>query len=169
MCRPLRTNISKKKSKGFTLIEILVVTTITLIFLGVGLVQYNTYTEQAKLKNEGKKLVDVLELAKKKALSADLQDKNCINFTGYRVTISPPSTYSFKFCCAPTCTVVQSYTIPTSNITITAGADDYDFSPLMTSPIFVSDTISLRNSAISKTINISISPIGVIELDETLL
>ena len=156
-----------KKSKGFTLIEILVVTTITLIFLGVGLVQYNTYTEQAKLKNEGKKLVDVLELAKKKALSADLQDKNCNNFTGYRVTISP-STYSFKFCCASSCTVVQSYNMA-NNITITAGAGDYDFSPLMTSPIFVSDTISLRNSAISKTINISISPIVVIELDETLL
>ncbi|MEK7495679.1 MAG: prepilin-type N-terminal cleavage/methylation domain-containing protein, partial [Patescibacteria group bacterium] len=59
-----------KKSSGFTLIEILVVTTITLIFLGVGLVQYNANTERFKLKNEGKKLVDVLELAKKKALSA---------------------------------------------------------------------------------------------------
>ncbi|MEK7522345.1 MAG: prepilin-type N-terminal cleavage/methylation domain-containing protein [Patescibacteria group bacterium] len=156
-----------KKSSGFTLIEILVVTTITLIFLGVGLVQYNTNTERFKLKNEGKKLVDVLELAKKKALSADLQDKNCSNFTGYRVTISS-NAYSFKFCCASTCTVVQSYNITTS-IAITAGAGDYDFSPLMTRPIFVSDTISLKNSSINKTINISISPIGVIELDETLL
>jgi len=153
--------------KSFTLIEILVVTTITLIFLGVGLVRYNTYTEQAKLKSEGKKLVDVLELAKKKALSADLQDRNCTNFTGYRVTIST-SAYSFKFCCASSCTVVQSYNI-TTGTTITAGSGDYDFSPLMTSPIFASDTISLRNSAISKTINISISPIGVIELDEELL
>ena len=71
---------------GFTLIELLVVISISLISLGLSLPRYNDSASQLKLKNEGKKLVDVLELAKKKALSADLFDKNCANFSGYRVT-----------------------------------------------------------------------------------
>lgn len=159
------------KSKGFTLIEILVVTAITLIFLGVGLVQYNTYTEQAKLKNEGKKLVDVLELAKKKALSADLYNKTCTNFSGYRVIISLGN-YSLNFNCGGVYTKIQDYNLTTNN-SITGGTGNYDFTPLMVNPIFPSNplntTLSIKNSSLNKSINITVTPIGVIELDETLL
>lgn len=160
--------------KSFTLIEILVVTAITLIFLGVGLVQYNTYTEQAKLKSEGKKLVDVLELAKKKALSADLQDKNCSNFTGYKVTISSGS-YLLSFGCDLIYTPVHNYILPT-NITMTVvgavGIDYLNFPPLMSGLNFAISSIKLQNSSITtanKCINISISEIGIIELNETLV
>ena len=152
--------------KSFTLIEILVVTTITLIFLGVGLVQYNTYTEQAKLKNEGKKLVDVLELAKKKALSADLQDKNCINFTGYRVSILS-SSYSLLFGCTSVYSLVQNYNL-TSNMTIISGIGDYNFPPLMINPVFPSDIITFYNSNINKIVELNVSSIGIFELDETM-
>ncbi len=155
------------KNKSFTLIELLIVVSITLIFLGVSLVQYNTYTEQTKLKNEGKKLVDVLELAKKKALSADLFDKNCTSFTGYKVTVSL-SSYSLLFGCASVYSSVQNYNLTTS-ITTIVGTGDYNFSPLMNKPIFIGNTIQLKNSAINKCLSISISPIGVVELNETLI
>jgi prepilin-type N-terminal cleavage/methylation domain-containing protein len=158
-----------KKSKGFTLIEILVVISITLIFLGISLVQFNSYTEQTKLKNEAKKLIDVLELAKKKSLSADLVG-NCNNFTGYRVTVSAGA-YSLLFGCDSVYSVVQSYNLPT-NITVTEGDVDYNFSPLMNNPSFISNTIKLQNSSIgtaNKCIDISISPIGIVELGNTLI
>lgn len=155
--------------KSFTLIEILVVTSISLVFLGLGLPRYNDYSSQLKLKNEGKKLVDVLELAKKKALSADLQDKNCADFTGYRITIPPSAdSYSLLFGCASVYSVVQDYDLLT-NITVTIGTGNYDFSPLMINPSFISNTIRLKNSVINKCVNISISPIGIIELNETLV
>ncbi len=155
------------KKDGFTIIELLVVISIMALFIGATLAQYNTYTQQLKLKNEAKKLVDVLELAKKKALSADLQDKNCSNFTGYRLTTSVNS-YSLLFGCSSVYTSVQNYNLPT-NVTITVGTGDYNFSPLMNNPIFISNTIRLKNSAINKCVNISISPIGIVDLNETLI
>ena len=63
------------KSKGFTLIELIVVMGILSIFSGIFLARYNENASQLKLKNEAKKLIDVLELAKKKALNGDLFDK----------------------------------------------------------------------------------------------
>lgn len=155
------------RNKGFTLIELLVVISVMIIFIGGTLAQLNSYNEQTKLRNEAKKLVDVIELAKKKSLSADLFDKNCASFTGYKITISSNS-YSLLFGCALIYSLVTSYDLP-NNITITAGTGDYFFPPLMTNPVFASDLISLNNDSISKTINISISPIGVVELNETLL
>lgn len=156
--------------KSFTLIELLVVISIMLIFIGSILAQYNTFTQQTKLKNDAKKLVDVLELAKKKAVSADLQDKTCTNFTGYRVSLIA-SGYSLIFCCDPGCstpTNVNTYTFNNTNITILLGTGNYDFPPLMNNPIFADDTIQLKNSVIDKCVNISISAIGIVELDEKL-
>lgn len=156
-----------KKSTGFTIIELLVVISIMLVFIGTTLVQYNNFTEQTKLRNEAKKLIDVLELAKKKAFSADLFDKNCVNFSGYRIIISSDS-YSLSFGCASVYSVVQNYNLST-NITATVGTGNYNFSPLMNNPSFISNTIRLKNSAINKCLNISISPIGIVELNETLV
>lgn len=156
-----------EKNNGFTLIEFLVVISVILLFLGVTLPRYNDYSSQQKLKSEAKKMIDVFELAKKKALSADLFDKNCTNFTSYRVTVASGS-YSLSFGCSSIYSTVQTYNLLT-NITATAGTGDYNFTPLMSNPDFSSDTIRLRNAAISKCVDISISPIGIIELDETLV
>ncbi len=160
--------------KSFTLIELLVVITIMIIFIGSILAQYNTYTEQTKLKNDGRKLVDVLELAKKKALSADLivtpfvtPPTYCTNFTGYRVTISS-SSYSLLFGCALVYSTVQNYNLPT-NLTVTVGTGDYNFPPLMSGLNITINSVQLKNSAINKCVNISISSIGIAELDETLV
>lgn len=153
--------------KGFTLVELLVVISISLVFLGLSLPRYNDSASQLKLKSEGKKLVDVLELAKKKTLSADLFDKNCASFTGYRITIASGS-YSLLFGCASVYSTVQSYSL-TTNMTTIIGTGNYNFSPLMINSGFISNTIRLKNSAISKCVNIFISPIGIIELSETLI
>ena len=155
------------KSKGFTLIELIVVMGILSIFSGIFLARYNENASQLKLKNEAKKLIDVLELAKKKALTADLFDKNCTDFTGYRVIISSGS-YSLSFGCASVYSVVQNYNLLT-NITATVGTGNYNFSPLMINPNFISNTIRLKNSAISKCIDILVSPIGIFELNESLI
>ena len=158
-----------KKSKGFTLIELLVVVSIMLIFIGGTLAQYNTFTEQTKLKNDGKKLVDVLELAKKKALTSDLQDKNCTNFTGYRLTLNT-NNYSLIFCCGSNCatpTTIGTYNFNT-NVSIFSGTGNLNFPPLMTGANITINSVQLKNSIINKCVTISISAIGIIELNETL-
>lgn len=154
--------------KSFTLIEPLIAISVTLIFLGVSLVQYNNYTEQVRLKNDGKKLLDVIELAKKKALFSDLQDKNCSNFTGYRLTLNT-NNYSLIFCCNSIClTNTNTYNFNT-NISIFSGSGNLDFPPLMKGSNITINSVQLKNSAINKCLNISISAIGIVELDETLI
>ena len=156
------------KNRGFTLIEFIVVISIALLFLGFTLPRYNDYGSQLKLKNDAKKLIDVFELAKKKAISGDLYDKNCSDFTGYRTTIVGGTAYSLNFCCSGSCSSVQEYNL-SGEVAFASGIGNCNFTPLMIYPNFVGNSIRLRNSMINKCIDISISPIGVIELNETLI
>lgn len=156
--------------RSFTLIELLVIISIMIIFIGATISQYNTFTQQSKLKNEARKLIDIFELAKKKAITADLFDKNCDNFTGYRLTLNT-NNYSLIFCCNSNCstpTNVNTYVFSSPNISIFSGTGNLNFPPLMTNTNFSISEILLRNSSINKSAKITISPIGIIELDEVL-
>ncbi|VVA43603.1 conserved hypothetical protein [Candidatus Roizmanbacteria bacterium] len=155
------------KNRGFTLIEFMVVISVVFLFLGTILPRYNDFASQTKLRSEASKVLDIFELAKKKAISADLFDKNCTNFTGYRTTVAV-SNYSLKFCCNSICSTVQNFNLST-NVTFITGIGDFNFTPLMINPNFISNTIQIKSSIINKCINISVSPIGVLELNETLI
>ena len=133
-----------------------------------------------KLQSEAKKLVDVIELAKKKALTADLYDTSCTNFSGYQVRLTA-NNYSLVFCCNDNCTTpstVQTYNFSTDltnrNISIFSPAPGtISFPPLMTgfNNTGVS-TIEVKNSGIintNKFLKISISSIGIVDLNETLI
>lgn len=162
----------QNKSNGFTLIELLVVTSIIIVFTGISASQFNLYTQQAKLRDSARKLSDVLELAKKKAISSDLFDKNCTNFSGYKVVVASGS-YSLQFGCGLNYTVVNSYNLPTTNLSITSTLGNINFPPLMKNLKFHIapniNSVQLKNSVINKCVNISISQSGLIELDETLI
>lgn len=170
--------------KGFTLIELLVVISIMIIFIGATITQYNTFTQQSKLKNEARKLVDVLELAKKKASSGDLSSKTCDGvFQGYEVNIQP-TYYSLNLRCTiasiSTSQLIATYNFPNLNISAQSGTGLFRFKQLAggleykkndTSDPSDSPTIEIKNSVINnvnKCVNISISSIGIIELEETL-
>lgn len=166
--------------KSFTLIELLVTISITIIFLGITLTQYNTFTEQTKLKNEAKKLVDVFELAKKKASSADLGQLICNGgFLGYEVNTTQTSSYTLNLRCAtaPISQLIATYNFPNSNISTLSGAGLFRFKQLTLGLEYKTTeaaapsappTIQIKNSIISKCVNITISAVGIIELDETL-
>ena len=156
-----------KKLKGFTLIELIVVIGIVSLFTEIFIARYNENTGQLRLRSEAKKLIDVLELAKKKALTGDLFDKNCSNFTGYRVTITSNS-YLLLFGCSSVYSTLQSYNL-TTNIAVATGTGNYNFTPLIINPVFAFDTIRFKNSVINKCVDVTISPIGIIELNETLI
>lgn len=167
-----------KTIKGFTLIELLVVSVIILTFSGTILAQYNQQTQQLKLKNEAKEMIDVMELAKKKALTADLiptpnvtPPTFCTNFTGYQFILKTNISYSLNYCCNLSCpTVLNTYNLD-SKIVITnptALPNSLVFTPLMKVFNRPFTSITLKNTVINKCLIISISPIGIIELDEAL-
>ena len=152
-------------SKSFTLIELLVTTTIILIFGGLSLAYYNNFTQEKNLKSEALKLVNILEIAKKKANSGDLSGLTCNGgFNAYQVNVTS-SGYSLWLRCGGNSVspAVFSYGFPSSNnISIISGTGNYNFRELnLTS---TAGTIQIRNSNIGKCLTITISSSGVITL-----
>lgn len=83
---------------AFTLIELIVVIAIIGIFSGMGLAAYNNFTDTKNLETETQKLLDILELAKKKASAGDMDAFSCFTFDGYRVTINTNNYTMFLVC-----------------------------------------------------------------------
>lgn len=164
----------KQQISGFTLIELLIVVSITVLFAGISTAQYNTQTQHTKLKNEARKFADVLELAKKKATSSDLivtplvtPPTYCTNFTGYRVDLNS-SNYLLRFGCNGVYQTIQTYDLP-FNITTTPNNGNFDFLPLGLGTNITINTVRVKNTSTDQCFDISISQVGVIEVDETLI
>ena len=156
---------------GFTLIELLVVITIVLLITTIGIAYYNQNNQELSLRTEAKKLVDIIELAKKKAQSSDLittpnpTPSYCSNFTGYSVNLTT-SGYTLNYLCNNT-TTVNTYSFPT-NISYTGNTYDFIFPPLGRGTNITTNTITLINTIINKHIDITISNNGIIQITDTL-
>ncbi len=86
-------------SKGFTLLEMMLVVLIMLIFFGMSLKLYSNLNLQKKLESETKYVVEILELAKKKTISGDKTglDDSCI-LSGYKIVYTQDSYALFAIC-----------------------------------------------------------------------
>jgi prepilin-type N-terminal cleavage/methylation domain-containing protein len=154
------------RRSSFTLIEILIVLAIIGIISSIGIAKYNTYTQQLVLKNQAKKIVQVIELAKKKSVSGDLY-QDCIDFQGYRVIIGSDN-LSLLFNCGGVYSTVQNYSM-TSNISTITGTGNFDFLPLGAGNNLTINSIRIKNSKINQCIDIFISSIGIINITDTLI
>jgi len=156
--------------KGFTLIEIIITTSIILLLSGLSLTLTYNFNQEKILRNEALKLVNILEIAKKKANSGDLSGLTCNGgFNGYQVNVTS-SGYSLWLRCGgnSVSSAVFSYNFPSSNnISIISGTGNYNFRELnLTS---TAGTIQIRNSNIGKCLTITISSSGVITLSDNFI
>ncbi|MCX7881307.1 MAG: hypothetical protein N2482_02210 [Patescibacteria group bacterium] len=145
--------------KYFTLIETLIVVTIIITLSGLSLAYYHNFNEEKKLETNADKLIDALELAKKKANSSDYGNYSCLNYSGYRVSISS-SQYILSLCCNSDCSSyinIANYNF-SSNIQAVASYS-VRFYPLNK---FQSEIIQIKNTLLNRCINIDISSLGVI-------
>lgn len=89
---------------GYTLIELLIVITIIALFSGLSLAYYNNFSETKKLDADTAKFLNVIELARKKAVSSDASMCSGPNITPavaeYNVNLLDQSSYQL----APNCT-----------------------------------------------------------------
>jgi len=152
-----------KNKQAFTLIEVLVSVTIIILFSGMIMAYYNQQTAYKKLAQDADKLVDVLELAKKKAMAGDLDNYyntgGCsTGYVGWQVFFSG-SNYFLDLRCAGNTWRLRNYTLtdtvsintfPTNNLII--------FSPLTGSNNSL-QTIKLYETSLglSKAVTISIN------------
>lgn len=158
--------LRQKYSRGFTLIELIVVVSIMTLFMGVSIANYNSFTTEKKFDAEVKRVVDVLELAKSKAHAGDVGAFSCDDFNGYQVALSG-STYFLRMCCDNTCTnfnTVATYRIPVGISASFASGSSIQFYPLTTGvSVSSSNTITVNSTVLNKCAPINISNNGLIE------
>ena len=145
--------------RAFTLIEIIIAVAIILLFAGLAIPRYSVLDQETKLKGQGNKLAEVLELAKKKANSSELYNFSCTDFNGYRVTIGVDS-FSLNFGCSGAYETIQLYSLE-NNISITTGTGDFDFLPGGFGTNITISSVRLKSAAINKCVDLSITSIGI--------
>ena len=160
--------------RSFSLIEILVVLTIVILLTGVSIAAFSNYNQESQLNKEVQRLVDVLNLARGKAQTSDINFacSGSDEFGGYRVALLGMG-YDFAFsqCCRDTsskditncASFIQTYKLP-ENIRLTANSDSVDFYPL--SEGAKPATITLENSSVNKCLDVFILETGVISVGE---
>lgn len=154
---------------AFTLVEILVITTIVVLFSGTLLASYNNFNQQKNLEKEISRLIDVLSLAKSKTQAADLDPSvDCSGsdeFGGYQVDIND-SSYSFKQCCRDAVSKstsfcgsdIQVYDFQ-SGIINESGASTLNFYPLAegATPLL----LTIKSTSINKCYEVNISETAI--------
>lgn len=98
--------------KGFSLIELLIVIGIILIFSGITLASYNTYTQEQKLETSARKILDVIDLARKKISAGDVSAGCTGNLLSYEIKKLPDDvTFEMRIICADSNNFIQSYVL----------------------------------------------------------
>jgi len=79
--------LSNLVRKGFTLIEILVIVTVTGILLGGGLAVYSRFNEKQQVRNAAQETTEFLRTIQKRATAGD-KPAGCSQLDGYRVIVT---------------------------------------------------------------------------------
>ncbi|EKD96192.1 MAG: hypothetical protein ACD_24C00151G0002 [uncultured bacterium] len=156
--------------KGFSLIEIIIVVTMISLFSGLSIAGYHSFNEEKKLTAEVNKLVEAIELAKKRTIAGEkrcnTQGSNSSGFwymvklTNTSYSIRPFGTSSID------CSVDFTYTL-TSNFTLTYSNAEIVFYLPVVQPInrvSSSTAITITNTTIGKSKQILIQLSGVISI-----
>lgn len=156
-----------KNNQAFSMIELLISISIILLFSGIAIPNYIRLSQQLKLKSNVHKLIDNIELAKKKAISSDLYDTSCSQFDGYRISLNN-NNYIFSFGCAGAYQNIATYDLDT-NLEVTTGTGNLDFPALGTNINITINSVRIKNNTLNQCMDFTISPIGIITINESLI
>lgn len=85
------------RSKGFTLVELLVGFSLVVLLFGITIVSIRGFGKKMNLEVEKDRLISVLELAKKKSRAGDKD--TCTTLDYYQVSIIDPTSYGIDSFC----------------------------------------------------------------------
>src|SRR5258706_9884401 len=102
-----------KKTKGYTLIELIVVIAIIGLMTGASIAGFNTLNKRQTVLNGGRELMSVMRTAQQRAASG-IKPTQCDHLVGYKVSGSAnSSSYSLSTVCTDITAVIKSYKLPT--------------------------------------------------------
>jgi prepilin-type N-terminal cleavage/methylation domain-containing protein len=168
---------NNKTQHSFTLIELMITISIIVIITSLTIPFYNQYTAEQQLKNEGKKIVDLLELTRKKSVNGDRSNYSCYSntdFTGYQVTANN-NQFRIDLCCGTSNTPcsntnqITTYNLPSQISVSSSPNNNFRFTNLEgKTSLSTQITITIRQTAINRCVYINISPSGLINFDTNL-
>lgn len=144
------------RQKGFTLIELMVVLSVTAVLGTLGIAGFVIYNQIQVLQSATSDVVTVLNLAKSRAQS-QIKPSDCIgNLNGYVVQISVPRSYALKIRCSGS---VQDKLIGEENKlpeALTFGAEKSFFFPVHVGGVQTDDSdIVISGYNLTKTISVN--------------
>lgn len=154
-------------TRSFTLIELIITTSIILLFAGMALGYYNAFTEEKALGSSISKAQNALELAKKKANSGDISQ--CVvnpgqttGISGYMFSIADSTTFQISPQCLLGTPNAISYKIEKNNTISITGIQPIVFYSL--SNRATESCIIITNTSLNKSEYIKIQKSGVTEI-----
>lgn len=169
---------AKHYQQSFTILELLIVCLMIAVFAGFTIPYFVTLTNNKSLDQEAKQIIDVIELAKSKAISSEANIPGCYTFRGYQIYFDNPATqYRLRGCCSSAalpdalCAVYQDL-----NIYQLHSGQSLSFSANLASPnnfihftnlklgttLTSSGVIKVMNASTSKCIPITVNSLGLI-------
>lgn len=147
-------------TSGFTLIELLLVIFIMTLLIGISMASYNFFNEVKKLELDTRKFIEVLELARKKAISGD--QGSCSSLESYLVSYGG-TTYSLQIkCLGVSSSSLADYNL-SENVSFTSSAV-VEFKPLEYG-LDASTDITLINNNIGKSRTVTVTRSGSINYE----
>lgn len=146
---------------GFTFIELIIVVAVIIVSTGISMASYNSFNQRQQLTTDAEKMIDVLNLARKKSIVSDTSRYTCAAFNGYEVSVTS-SGYDLNLCCGASCSpkvAVDTYTFQQSIDVLSS--QNVQFQPLNGNSASTSNTtVTLRNQSTNNCVPIVISSSG---------
>jgi type IV fimbrial biogenesis protein FimT len=152
------------KQGGYTLIEILVVLSITTLMLTIGIPGYRAFSQRQDLAGTSRQIVSDLRQAQQYALSGQKPSGiTCTVLDGYTFSRSTASQYQIIANCSNGDSVIKTVNLD-ANVTFTASLTNTKFKVLGQGTTLSADnTLTLTNSASGNTATVIITTSGTIK------
>jgi len=150
--------------KGFSLIELVVVMSITAIITGMGVNVYKNSVNERRLNLDVNLVVGIIEETKQKARARDVSPvATCNPFDSYNLVINPSAnTLRQEIVCNFVSTQLTTYTLENTTITSPVGNTTLNFISPTGQTTNAELSITLRNTAISRCVTIRVPPIQTV-------
>lgn len=149
--------------RGFTLIELMIVTAMILVFSVGAVVNYSTYSERQKVRQAAYEMRNDFRFAQTKATSKDFPSQVCSDIYGYTVSVSAD-----KYEIIPNCSP-EGLRDPVATSSAALGVQ-FSPSPVTSTTFYslsqgVSDTMSVTVTGVFNSYRVTISLSGFISVE----
>lgn len=151
-------NSRVKNKSAYTLIEVLVATTISVIVFGVGFAGYREFSRRQELSGVKNSLISDLRLIQQLSLTGQKPSGSvCTKLNGHTFSITSSTSYELIANCTDGNVTIKDVDFSSYGVTVSAGASNTQFKSLgHGTDLAANNTITLTNSISGTTAQVTI-------------